>query len=134
METVIVRAAPDAGDALERWVEEPLVALVARLREALPAAGDGDAADPARVAVVVELPPAAAGEDPWRLAARDALCEAVRGVVGTLTLELGPVARVNTLLAHEADGAAARAALAFLAGPRAGFVAGATFDLREQAA
>ena len=122
-----VRVDPLAGDPFKECVEDAVVALLRDLRDALPRPDSRDA-EPTRVAVMVELPHT---DDPWRDAASNALAEAVRGVVGSITMELGGAVRLNTIIARDSSSQAACDALEFLSSPGSGFVLGATFDLRE---
>lgn len=124
---VRVRVDPLADDPFKECVEDAVIALLRDLRDALPETDSWDA-DPARVAVMVEL---AHTDDPWRDAASNGLAEAVRGVVGSITMELGGAVRLNTIIVRDSSSQAARDALDFLSSPGSGFVVGATFDLRE---
>jgi hypothetical protein len=121
LEVVRVRG---AGDSFAGAVEDPVVALIARLGEL--AREHSHQRGPRRVALVVETtsasPPLAAS-----------LFEAVRGVVGSATLELGPGFKVNAVVTEAGSEVDLEPTLSFLGGPDAGFVAGSTFDLRGAA-
>ena len=125
--TLYVRIDTLAADPFKQWVEDAVVDLLHDLRDALPEA-DSELAAPARATVIVELPHV---EDPFRDAASNALAEAVRGVVGSITMELGSAIRLNTVITRDAASQATQDALDFLNSARSGFVAGSTFDLRE---
>ncbi|HYZ02398.1 MAG TPA: hypothetical protein VFA92_12960 [Candidatus Binatia bacterium] len=127
VETVyVVPRAEGAEDPFVAWVEEGAVAVVAALQDVVPRDAGGS---PVRAAVVVEL----AEHDDWRrAAAAEGLGEAVRGIVHSLTRELGPAARLNTVLARDQDGDVGQT-LDYLASPLAEFAAGSTFDLRGTA-
>lgn len=124
--TVLELAAdPQADMPFRGWVVDEMVAIMSRLREIL---GAASADDPVHVVVVhtTSLQP-----DPWHAAAADGLCEALRGLVGALTLELGPALRINLVLASTDSARNTLAdALAFLGSPSGGFASGSTFDLR----
>ena len=113
-----------SGDPFQGWIVERTVALIGELRELVLADSDRVI----RIAIVVT---AAAQDDDWRAAAADGLCEAVRGVVGSLTLEQGPRLRLNAVIAEAAEHDEVRETLVFLSSAEADFVAGSTFDLRH---
>jgi len=125
--TLYVRVNPAADDPFKEWVEDAVVELLASLRGALPPPSS-DIAAPVTVAVIVALPPTM-DDDPWRAAAGNALVEAVRGIVGSITMELGNAVRINTIVTRDEGAQATQDALGFLSSPRASFVAGSTFDL-----
>ncbi|MGH2870822.1 MAG: hypothetical protein ACRDNK_25040 [Solirubrobacteraceae bacterium] len=111
-------------DVFAASVEDGVVELIARVQRAL---DRPDGGSPRRIAVVVTSPPS---DDPWEAAAADGLAQAVRGVVGAATLELGPQIRINTVLTRDRYSDATREALEFLAAGEASFAAGSTLDLR----
>jgi hypothetical protein len=124
--TVLELAAdPHAEMPFRSWVVDEMVAIMSRLREILSAA---TADDPVHVAV---LHTTSSQPDPWHAAAAEGLCEALRGLVGALTLELGPALRINLVLVSADSSREVTAdTLAFLGSPSGGFASGSTFDLR----
>jgi hypothetical protein len=116
----------DAGDdPFRTWVANGAGDLIAALRDTLLRPSQEE---PQKVAVVLVAP---SSDDPWTAAAAEAACEAARGVVGALTLERGPAVRLNLILASDAETPEMAETLDLLASPEGSFVAGATFDLRE---
>jgi hypothetical protein len=123
LRVLAVRPAVGTGDALAAWVGDGLSALIAELRAACCEAGHTAPRELLRVAVLVEPP---LSREPDDLAAAEALVEGVRGVVGSLTLELRERVRLNAVVAEQGRAGGVPEALAFLARDEAAFVAGAT--------
>lgn len=115
-------AIPDAGRA-SAWVCEPVWIAVERLQ------GVAKLQPKARVAVVATTPPA--GLSGGAAALVNAGVAALRGLLHSLTPELGERVAVNLVVASPGQEEEVEAALSFLEGADAQWVRGATLDLRE---
>lgn len=124
----VVLDASSGRDGFSEVVTQPVRSVVSHLR-ALHEARQAGGATTETVILKVTVP-AVDGADVDRLAYHEALLEALRGIAGSMTLELAYTGlRVNVLIADEhAD---LDQTVDFLASDAGGFVAGATLDLRE---
>lgn len=125
----VIAAVLDAPgtDPFHTWVVDGASRLIRELRMLLLTE---QARQPRRIAVVMVVP---ATEDDWTSAAAEAACQAARGIVGALTRERGPDARLNLILVSAAEAPELEETLDFLAAPASSFVAGSVIDLRATA-
>jgi len=112
-----------AGDPFRRWAVEECANLLQALQGLLREAGEQ-----ADIAVVVSF---GATGDRWERAAMESALEAVRGAVHSLTPEVGAAARLNVIACRTGDDERVAAALRYIASPGGAYVAGSTFDLRQ---
>lgn len=113
------------ADPVADWLIDDVAAVIAWLREGL----ERTDREPRRLAIVVHQE---AHDDVWHTAIAAAACEAVRGVVGAVTLEMGPRARLNVVLTGQRGLAEPGDTFKLLASDDGAFFAGSTFDLRQQ--
>ena len=123
-------AGPDPGGdaaAAQTWVVDGSVTVLEALGRLAAEGGDERRA----VTVVVRTPDLAGAPAPRRAAA-EAAVEALRGIVQSATLEDSTAGlRVNLVAGGPDDDEDVARTVAFLSSPDAGFVIGASFDLRS---
>lgn len=124
LQIIEVSLRTDSEVALSRWLVDVISETVDALREIV----NGSLSEMTRIAVVVLD---CVTPDPLVEALAEGIREALRGVVGSLTLELEGSVRLNLVLADEMQIAAVSEAVTFLAGEGSQFVAGSTMDLRQ---
>jgi hypothetical protein len=126
--TVLVPSFVAAEPTFRDHVHLPVAAVIEDLRQ-LVHARDHHATSTDAVAIMITSASGRTTDE--RAALHEALFEALRGVVGSLTLELAPSGLLlNLVRANDID--QARATLDFLATDKASFVAGSTIDLTEE--
>lgn len=117
----------ESAPTFHRLGHIPIAAIIEDLRQ-LSLARETTATSTDAVAVLLTAAPGTTDDE---AAAHEGLFEALRGVVGSLTLELAPSGlRLNLVRATDLD--QARATLDFLATDAASFVAGSTLDLTQE--
>jgi hypothetical protein len=124
---VLVDLTQDGGEPARRWVVDGSVAVIGALADL---AGAPAATGRRPVTILVWTPEALEGE-PARRAAAEAAVEAMRGIAHTAALEESTAAlRINVVVGRETVADDALRTVAHLSSPDAGFIVGATFDLR----
>jgi hypothetical protein len=125
---IVLDLESDERDPARRWVVDGSVAII----EALAARVTNNGPDARRPAtILVWLPASLARATASVRAAAEAAVEAVRGIVQSATREESTQSlRVNVVVGRPEEIDDALATVAFLSSSDAGFVAGATFDLR----
>jgi hypothetical protein len=122
VEVITIRLASDDNEPALTWVADPVCEVVERCQSGTARAG-------CRRLIISLLTPAA--NSPSRQAIADAAVAALRGLVHSLTLEVGRAIALNLVIAQAIQEAVAAETVAFLAGDAATWIQGATFDLRK---
>lgn len=122
-ELAVLVSSPVAADTFTDAVSAPVAGVILRLQSIWRARRSGEFAVDRVALVVIDD-----GSTPREFA--ESFFEALRGVCGSLTLELAPSGfRINLIRAASLDDC--RSTLAYLADERAIFVTGSTIDLLD---